>query len=151
MPVKGQSKKHNEENLPALPQEQFLFGKERGPTLNQGNIRSPNMKYRRKLFIFFVMEIKCIEKMMELQLWSIKENLQKHFPHCPHWSDYKWKKSMAGGGGNKKNTNTVLILQDKSYLSELFKVFQDAILLILLYRTMLSFRATLPVHLSCRD
>ena len=32
----------------------------------------------------------------------MKENLQKYFPYCPHRSDSKWKKSMAGGGGNKK-------------------------------------------------
>ena len=32
----------------------------------------------------------------------IQENLQKYFLYCPHWSDDKWKKSMAGGGGNKK-------------------------------------------------
>ena len=37
-----------------------------------------------------------------VQFWRIKENLQKHFPYCPHWSDDKWKKNMAGGGGNKK-------------------------------------------------
>ena len=37
-----------------------------------------------------------------VQFWRIKDNLQKHFPYCPHWSDDKWKKSMAGGGGNKK-------------------------------------------------
>ena len=36
------------------------------------------------------------------QFWRIKDNLQKHFPHCLHWSDDKWKKSMAGGGGNKR-------------------------------------------------
>ena len=36
------------------------------------------------------------------QFWRVKDNLQKHFPYCPHWSDDKWKKSMAGGGGNKK-------------------------------------------------
>ena len=36
------------------------------------------------------------------QSWRIKENLQKHFPYCPHWSDGKWKKSVARGGGNKK-------------------------------------------------
>ena len=34
--------------------------------------------------------------------WRMKENLQNQFPHCPHWSDGKWKKCMAGGGGNKK-------------------------------------------------
>ena len=37
-----------------------------------------------------------------IHFWRIKENLQKHFPYCPHWSDDKWKKSMEGGGGNKK-------------------------------------------------
>ena len=37
-----------------------------------------------------------------VKFWRIKDNLQKHFQHCHHWSDDKWKKSMAGGGGNKK-------------------------------------------------
>ena len=37
-----------------------------------------------------------------VQFWRIKEILQKYFPYCPHWSDDKWKKTMAGGGGNKK-------------------------------------------------
>ena len=38
-----------------------------------------------------------------IEFWRIKENLQKHFLYCHHWSDDKWKKSMArGGGGNKK-------------------------------------------------
>ena len=37
-----------------------------------------------------------------VQIWKIKGNLQKYFLYCPHWSDSKWKKSMAGGGGNKK-------------------------------------------------
>ena len=37
-----------------------------------------------------------------VEFWRIKDNLQKHFQHCHHWSDDKWKKSMAGGGGNKK-------------------------------------------------
>ena len=37
-----------------------------------------------------------------VQFWRMKENLQNYFLHCPHWSDSKWKKSIAGGGGNKK-------------------------------------------------
>ena len=37
-----------------------------------------------------------------IEFWSIKDNLQKHSLHCHHWSEDKWKKSMAGGGGNKK-------------------------------------------------
>ena len=31
---------HKEENLPALPQEQYLLGKEFGPMLNEENIHS---------------------------------------------------------------------------------------------------------------
>ena len=37
-----------------------------------------------------------------IDFWRIKDDLQKHFLHCHHWSDDEWKKSMAGGGGNKK-------------------------------------------------
>ena len=36
-----------------------------------------------------------------VQFWRIFEILQKYFLHCPHWSDSKWKKSMARRGGNK--------------------------------------------------
>ena len=39
--------KPQKKNLPALPQEQFLLRKELGPMLNQGNIYSLIMKYRR--------------------------------------------------------------------------------------------------------
>ena len=37
-----------------------------------------------------------------IEFWRIKDDLQKHFWYCHHWSDEKWKKSMARGGGNKK-------------------------------------------------
>ena len=37
-----------------------------------------------------------------VQFWRIKYNLQKHFLHCPQWSDSKWKVCLAGGGGNKE-------------------------------------------------
>ena len=49
----------------------------------------------------------------------------------------QWQKS----GGNKKDFSIVLIHQDKKFfISELFKVIQDAVLLILHYRTMCYFR-----------
>ena len=44
----------------------------------------------------------------------------------------------------RKDTNIVLILQEQSCTSELFKAIQDAVSLILLHRTMLLFRATSP-------
>ena len=37
-----------------------------------------------------------------IEFWRIKDYLQKYFVFCPHWSDEKWKCSMAGGGGQKK-------------------------------------------------
>ena len=37
-----------------------------------------------------------------VQFWRIKENLQKYFLYCPHWSDSKWTACMAGGEVNKK-------------------------------------------------
>ena len=37
-----------------------------------------------------------------IEFWRIKDNLQTDFLYCHHWSDDKWKSSMAGGGGNKK-------------------------------------------------
>ena len=36
------------------------------------------------------------------EFWRIKDHFQKHFLYCHHWSDDKWKKSMAGGGGGNK-------------------------------------------------
>ena len=37
-----------------------------------------------------------------IEFWRIKDALQNHFLHSPHWSDEKWKSIMAGGGGQKK-------------------------------------------------
>ena len=37
-----------------------------------------------------------------IEFWRIKDYLQNHFVYCHHWSDEKWKSSMAKGGGNKK-------------------------------------------------
>ena len=71
-----------------------------------------------------------------MEFWRIKDHLQNHFLYCHHWSDEKWKSSMAGGGGQKKKISIVLILQEQFCTSESFKVIQDAILLILHCRTM---------------
>ena len=37
-----------------------------------------------------------------IEFWRMKDNLQKHFLCCHHWSDDRCKWSMARGGGNKK-------------------------------------------------
>ena len=72
-----------------------------------------------------------------IEFWRIKDYLQNDFVRSQHWSDEKWKSTMAKGGGNKKIFSIVLIHQDKKFfISELFKVIQDAISLILHYMTM---------------
>ena len=71
-----------------------------------------------------------------IEFWRIKDYLQKYFLHCHHWSDDKWKKSMAGGGGNKKSYQYCV---DSSGVILYFRTLQDiqhAILLIFHYRTM---------------
>ena len=72
-----------------------------------------------------------------IEFWRLKDCLRYEFENSRHWSDEKWKSTMAKGGGNKKKFNIVVIHQDKKFFtSELFKVILDAISLILHYRTM---------------
>ena len=68
-----------------------------------------------------------------IEFWRIKDYLQDPFVFCHHWSDEKWKSSMAKGGGNKAKS---ILYRSFIFNSELFKVIQDAISLILHYRTM---------------
>ena len=75
-----------------------------------------------------------------IEFWRMKDDLQNHSLCCHHWSDETWKSSMAGGGGQKKKSSIVLTLQEQFYTSELFKVIQDAALLILHYKTMSLFQ-----------
>ena len=37
-----------------------------------------------------------------IEFWRLQDYLQNHFVHSRHWSDEKWKSTMAEGGGNKK-------------------------------------------------
>ena len=37
-----------------------------------------------------------------IEFWRIKDNVQKHFLYCHHWSDEQWNNRMVRGGGNKK-------------------------------------------------
>ena len=78
-----------------------------------------------------------------IEFWRVKDYLQNHFMYCHHWSDEKEKNSMAGGGGNKKRY--------QHYTDSSVKVLQDAILLILLYRTMSLFRTVSSSALIMSD
>ena len=71
-----------------------------------------------------------------IEFWRLKEYLQNDLERSQHWSDEKWMKQWQKAEETRKDFNIVLILQEQFFISELFKVMQDAILLILHYRTM---------------
>ena len=86
-----------------------------------------------------------------IEFWRIEDDLQKYFLYCHHWSDDKWKKSMAGGGGNKKryqyctDSSGVILylraLQGHSGRSLIDPTLQDNVV---------DSEQLLPIHLSCR-
>ena len=113
---------HKEKNLLALHREQFLLGRALGLMLNQGNIHSPIMKYRRKWCIFFVTHNMCIEKKIEpFNSWEL-EKIFRHFS-CIAFigliasGKCAWREEEE----TTKDSSTVLILQEQLCISELFK------------------------------
>ena len=44
-----------------------------------------------------------------IEFWRIKDNLQIHFLYCLHWSDDKWKKSMARRSRKQKNDTSIVL------------------------------------------
>ena len=73
-----------------------------------------------------------------IEFWRIKDDLQKYFLQCHHWSDDKWKKNH-GKRRRKQENIPVLYWFVRSNLV-LPKVIQDAVSLIPPYRTMLLFQ-----------
>ena len=73
-----------------------------------------------------------------IELWKLKDYLRNDFEYSQHWSGEMWKSEMQGGGGNKKRLQYCTD-SSKFFISELFKVIQDAIPLILHFRTMCLF------------
>ena len=107
--------------------------------LNQENIQSPIMQCRRNLNHLLRHARIQREDDGAIEFWRIKDDLQKYFLHCHHWSDDKWKKSMAGGGGNKKryqyciDSSGVILylraLQGHSGLSLIVPTLQDNVVI----------------------
>ena len=43
------------------------------------------------------------EEDVAIEFWRLKDYLRNHFVYSQHWSDEKWKSTIARGGGNKKS------------------------------------------------
>ena len=72
-----------------------------------------------------------------IEFWRLKDCLRNELENSRHWSDDVWRVEWQAAEVTSKYFNIVLIHQDKKFfISELFEVIQDAIPLILHYRTM---------------
>ena len=131
--------KQNQEDLPLLAhlRELYLFVKEFRLILNQELIRISHSQCQNDWLLFFVMVIYLEKKMERLNSGDYKivfgavlGTLSIGLMNCGR---AKWQEAEA----TKKDFNTVLTRQDKKFfISELFKVIQDAIPLILHSRAM---------------
>ena len=107
---------HKEENLPALPQEQFLLVKRTWTDVEPSEIFTLRLWNIEEMGCHLLRHwtIKCIEKMMErFNSGELKKFFRNISPYCPQWSDSKWK-SVHGRRKRKqeKISSTVLILQE---------------------------------------
>ena len=69
--------------------------------LNHKNIRFSDYSVSKKLINLLRHGRQPREDDGAIEFWRIKDYLQNHFVYSQHWSDEKWKGSMASGGGNK--------------------------------------------------
>ena len=131
---------HKDENLPALPQELYLLEKELRPMLNQVNIQSSILIFRRNWFVVFVMEV-YFEKMMErLNSGESKTIFRNISCIVIIGLTTSGRKTWQEEEETRKDTSIVLSHQEQSCTSELLKAIQDAVSLIQLYRTISLFR-----------
>ena len=100
MPIKGQSKNHKNEILPAHPQELYLLRKT-WTDVEPGKQSLSDYPVSKKLIHILRQGSQPRDNDGSIEFWRIKDSLQKHFLYFHHWSDEKWKNSMAGGGGQK--------------------------------------------------
>ena len=139
-PIKGQNKAQKTRFCQLIHKNYTYWGKNLD-WLNHKNIRSPITQCRRNWSIFFVMVV-YLEKMME-RLNSGEKKIIFRIILCFDIIGLATSGSAAWQEEEeetRKDFSIVLILQEQFCTSELSKVIEDAILLILHNRTMSWFR-----------
>ena len=131
---------HKDEILPAHPQELYLLVEEFGPMLSQENIQAPILNCRRNCIIFFVMEVYLETTTERLNSGESKTIFRLISCIVIIGLTKSGRKAWQKEEETRKYTSIVLIHQEQSCTSELFKAIQDAVSSILLYRTMSLFR-----------
>ena len=120
----------------------YQLGKELGPTLTQENIHPPVRRCRRNWFIFFDMQ-EYKEKTKERLILENKKMIFRNiFSIVIIGLTTSGRKAWQEEEETRKDTSIVLNHHAHFFTSELFKVIQNAISLILLCKTMSLFRTS---------
>ena len=98
---------HKNENLLALPQRTIPIGTRTWTDVEPGEYSFSDYTVSKKLIHLLQHARIQREENGAVEFWRMKDNLQKHFQHCHHWSDDKWKKNMARGEGNNKKKSVL--------------------------------------------
>ena len=97
----GQRPKQNHKDvlLPAHLQKLYLSVKDLGLMLSQKIIRLSLIQCQKQLSTLLRHGDLPREEDGAIEFWRLQECLRYEFENSRHWSDEKWKSSMAGGGG----------------------------------------------------
>ena len=104
---KEQKQNHRNEILPAHPQELFLLGERTWTDVEPGKPSLNDFPVSKKLIRLLRHGSLPRDNDGAIEFWRIKDHLQDHFVFCHHWSDEKWKSSMAGGGRTQEQISVL--------------------------------------------
>ena len=97
----GPKQNHKDAILPAHPQKLYLLGERIWTDIEPQEYSLSDYSVSKKMINLLRHGSLPREDDGAMEFWRIKDYLQNHFVYCHHWSDEKWKSSMAIGGGNK--------------------------------------------------
>ena len=101
MPIKGESKTSTKRTCRLFPRT-VPIGKRSWTDVESGKYSTSDYEVSKKLIRLLRHGNLLGEDDGAIEFWRIKDDLQKYFLHRHHWSDDKWRKSMAGGGNKKR-------------------------------------------------
>ena len=129
---------HKEENWPALPPRTVPIGKRTLTDVEPGKYPFSDYEVsKRVMYLLRHGQHVHREEDGAVQFWRMKEKIFRHISCIAIIGLIaSGKHAWQEGEETRKDSSTVLILQEQLCISELFKDIQDVILLILLYRTM---------------
>ena len=101
MPIKGQSKPQRRDSASSSTRT-IPIGERNWTDVEPGKYSISDHEVSKKLIYLLRHGSLPRDNDGAVEFWRRKDNLQTYVLYCHHWSDDKWKSSMAGGGGNKK-------------------------------------------------